>query len=103
MRVAQITVYFSGRKFVFREGEQLNVETWTHTSPAISNSTILPSVLLADNPANSISMERALKQIKELLEKNIYNPHLTDEACATFEDTVQASIEDVETMLAAIK
>lgn len=55
----------------------------------------LPSVLQADK-GNSISMERALKQIRYLLD-------LVDCDIGTgIIDQVQASVDDVETMLAAI-
>lgn len=65
----------------------------------------LPSVLLAPNPANSISMERALKQAKELLEGYFanYGPTLPKEERERLEDQLQASIDDIDTMLAAIK
>jgi len=56
----------------------------------------LPSVLLVPAPNSSISMERALKQIKELLENHIESD---DPSIA---DAVNASIDDVDVMLAAI-
>lgn len=59
------------------------------------NSRKLPSVLQADN-GNSISMERALKQIRALLEQFTYE---TDE---TNIDKFNASLDDIDTMLAAI-
>jgi hypothetical protein len=52
----------------------------------------LPSVLQAPK-GNSISMERALKQILNLLEN--YTDNIDD-------DVIQASIDDVRTMLASI-
>ena len=57
-------------------------------------SNLLPSVLL-DN-RGSISMERALKQIKDLLVQVPLDEHSDIEA------RVQASLDDVETMLLRI-
>lgn len=59
-------------------------------------SEFLPSVLHASNSANSISMERSLKQIRELLLG--FEPSNDSEA-----DQQNASLDDVETMLKAIK
>ena len=50
----------------------------------------LPSVLF--DSRGSISMERALKQIKELLE-------LIPESGIIGEDRISASLEDIDTML----
>lgn len=58
-------------------------------------STKLPSVLSAPNTVNSISMERSLKQIKELLDTIVSQDDSVN-------DRVEASIDDVDTMLAAI-
>lgn len=55
----------------------------------------LPSVL--HHPRGSISMERALKQIKELLEGIP-----TDTVEEGLADRVNASIDDVDTMLERI-
>lgn len=52
----------------------------------------LPSVLYQPN-GNSISMERALKQIRMLLDE------YTDDQ-GIHEDVIMASIDDVDTMLA---
>ena len=57
-------------------------------------SNLLPSVLL-DN-RGSISMERALKQIKDLLVQVPLDEH------SDIEVRVQASLDDVETMLSHI-
>lgn len=54
----------------------------------------LPSVLQVPNN-NSISMERALKQIKELL-------LLVPIRGESLDDMVSASVDDIDTMLAAI-
>jgi hypothetical protein len=62
----------------------------------IEFSTELPRVLSAPNPDNSISMLRALKQIKLLLEQ-------VDVSDDTHADRIAASLDDIETMLAAIK
>lgn len=56
----------------------------------------LPSVLSTLNTANSISMERALKQAKELLD-------LIPESSAEIEDKISATVSDLDTMLAAIE
>jgi hypothetical protein len=56
----------------------------------------LPSVLVA--PRDSISMERALKQIKQLLEELFP----VDEIPAPLEDRLNASLDDVDTMLECI-
>ncbi len=56
--------------------------------------TYLPSVLF--HPRGSISMERALKQIKKLLEQC---PSINE----SMEDEIQVSIDDIESMLDAIK
>lgn len=58
-------------------------------------STKLPSVLQAP-PNNSISMERALKQIQRLLLE------VKTEADDCIRTDVCASLDDVDTMLAAI-
>lgn len=60
----------------------------------------LPSVLQAPNPANSLSMERALKQIQSLLTD--YSHFLDDRGMVISADSVNASIDDLETMLKAI-
>ena len=62
---------------------------------SVSMSTKLPSVL--QHPRGSISMERALKQIKDLLETEI-----DTEGFPETEDRVNASIDDIETMLSCI-
>lgn len=54
----------------------------------------LPLVLL--HPRGSISMERALKQIKDLLEQYVEPP--TDAAV----DRLQASLDDIDTMLESL-
>jgi hypothetical protein len=59
-------------------------------------STSLPAVLVPPAPYTGISMERALKQIKDLLEHHI---ELEDPSIA---DAVQASIDDVDVMLMCI-
>lgn len=56
----------------------------------------LPSVLHANNSADSISMERSLKQIRNLL-MNLSTSDIAEE------DRLMASLDDVETMLKAIK
>ena len=56
----------------------------------------LPSVLVPTNGDSSISMERAIKQVLELME---YLPVRDD----SFEDRVNASTDDLKTMLAAIE
>lgn len=56
----------------------------------------LPSVLVPPKPNSGISMERALKQIKDLLEH--YKTEYEIE-----EDRVNASIDDIEVMLLSIK
>jgi hypothetical protein len=56
----------------------------------------LPSVLT--DKINSISMERALKQIKELIE-NIE----VKEGDDRLHDTINASIDDIELMLSKIE
>jgi hypothetical protein len=56
----------------------------------------LPSVLLSNIEGNSISMERALKQIKDILLDALPDP--IDQGY----DRINASIEDVEMMLQAI-
>ena len=56
----------------------------------------LPSILGAPNTADSLSMERALKQIKFLLEQVPYYD------IPGREDEIQASIDAIETMLNAI-
>lgn len=56
----------------------------------------LPSILQAKNEANSISMERSLKQIQDLL-MNLHTSNLADE------DRLMASLDDIETMLESIK
>lgn len=57
----------------------------------------LPSVLQGTNGNSSISMERALNQIKDLLVEHV--PHGDPE----LEDRVLASCDDVEVMLQAIQ
>ena len=57
-------------------------------------SNILPSVLL--DSRGSISMERALKQIRDLLKQ------FPSDMPSNIEDRIQASLDDVETMLAHI-
>lgn len=57
----------------------------------------IPSVLQAP-PRNSISTERALKQIKLLLEQADFPDN-----CGCTEDMRNASLDDVQTMLDAIK
>ena len=53
----------------------------------------IPAVLTGQGRKSSISMERALKQIKQLLE-NIDDPEL--------EDRVLASLDDIDLMLEQI-
>jgi hypothetical protein len=62
----------------------------------IEFSTELPRVLSAPNPDNSISVLRALKQIRSLLE--MVEPSNEAEI-----DMVNASLDDVETMIEAVK
>ena len=54
----------------------------------------LPSVLQTANPANSLSMERALKQIQDLL--------CMADLPKSQEDRRNASLDDLDTMIAAI-
>ena len=54
----------------------------------------LPSVLTPPAPFSAISMERALKQIKKLLEQCDIDPALEDE--------LATSIDDVDVMLQCI-
>lgn len=56
----------------------------------------LPSVLLSHTFGNSISMERALKQVKDILLEALPDPS------DRHYDKVNASIEDVEMMLTSI-
>ena len=62
---------------------------------ASTMSPCLPSVLQAPNN-NSIAMYRALRQIKWLLERHV--AETTEE-----EDRLNASLDDVEIMLKAVK
>ena len=62
----------------------------------MSKSNSLPSVLIAPNTADSLSMERALKQIL------FYMRQLPISDNPLREDEIQASIDAVETMLNAI-
>jgi hypothetical protein len=56
----------------------------------------LPSILIPAPPNSSISLERALKQIKQLLEEApIEGP--------SHEDRLNASIDDCDVMLSCIK
>lgn len=57
----------------------------------------LPSVLTAKNPNDSLSMERSLRQIQCLLAQIEVDG--TDE---NLQDMVNASLDDIHTMLAAI-
>lgn len=64
----------------------------------MSKSNSLPSVLIAPNPADSLSMERALKQIQFLLfEISTEEPFPEEHA-----DMLAASCDAIETMLNAI-
>lgn len=66
---------------------------WRSRNLAREASPYLPNVLQVFNrPDSSLSMERALKQIRELL---ISHPEDSD--------TVNASLDDIDTMLRAIK
>jgi hypothetical protein len=58
----------------------------------------IPSVLTPKPPDSSISTERALKQIKQLLEEH---QSLTENEHT--EDMLNASIDDVEVMLGCIE
>jgi hypothetical protein len=58
----------------------------------------IPAVLVPPKPYSGISMERALKQIKELLEQS-WSEVMTHEDA----DKLQASIDDVDVMLMCIK
>lgn len=70
----------------------------------IQFSTELPQVLTARNPDNSLSMQRALKQIKELLEVASFDLSWNSQAeVDIWEDKRNASIDDVDTMLDALK
>lgn len=91
----RIELLMNGRRIVAVEGEVLHAETFVHSWPGITKSTMLPSVLLAPIAENSISMVRALKQIKELLEIAEFPKDGIYDA--------DASIDDIDTMLAAIK
>ena len=55
----------------------------------------LPAVLIPPIPLSGISMERALKQIKRLLEE-------IEPRDASHEDAVNASIDDASVMLLCI-
>lgn len=57
----------------------------------------LPSVLLAKNPADSLSMERALKQIQCLLAQVEVL-----EGDDSGEDMLLASLDDIQTMIDSI-
>lgn len=59
--------------------------------------TKLPAVLIPKAPNSAISMERALKQIKRLLEQMN-----TEYFSAADFDEQQASIDDVDVMLSCI-
>ena len=56
----------------------------------------LPSVLQAKNLADSLSMERALKQIRSLLISEVV-PRTPE-----IEDKVNASLDDIQTMIDSI-
>lgn len=56
----------------------------------------LPSVLQAKNPVDSLSMERTLRQIQKLLMEHI------SEDSDDITDMLNASLDDIDTMLAAI-
>lgn len=58
------------------------------------HSDVLPRVLVGRGKESSISMERALKQVKDLLDYLYVYPGGQED------DTIQASIDDVTMMLA---
>lgn len=92
--------YFGGNRFEFVEGQPVSIQSWTHTKPYTAQSTNLPTVLLA-NDKNSLSMERALKQIKTLLED--YASMVQQQNAVISLSAAEASIDYVETMLASIR
>ena len=61
----------------------------------MTTSTKLPSVLQAPIAANSLAMERSLKQILELLEQ-------ADFQFDTYNQMRESSIDDINTMLSLI-
>lgn len=62
----------------------------------------LPSILSPSNDGvNTLSMERSLKQIKELLEDHWH--YFNEDNDALEVDKIQASIDDVDIMLSCIK
>lgn len=92
----QIQVLMNGERIVIVQGERIWIDQHLHSWPSITKSTMLPNVLLAPIEGNSISMVRALKQIRELLE-------IIDTETFEVQDKIYASIGDIDTMLAAIK
>jgi hypothetical protein len=91
----QIEFFMDNRRYTVIQNEASHSEPWKHDRPVISKSTMLPRVLIAEIEGDSISMVRAFKQIKELLEDSV--PTTDAEA-----DKITASLNDIETMLAAI-
>jgi hypothetical protein len=69
----------------------------------IQFSTTLPRVLQAANPANSISVLRALKQIKNMMETTVDYDTATPAAIDCYEGSFSASLGDLDQMIAAIK
>lgn len=65
----------------------------------------LPAVLVPKKPNNAISMERALKNIKEHLEECFYHYSRMEikELRESKQDACQAAIDDVEVMLENLK
>ena len=57
----------------------------------------LPAVLTPAKPLSSISMERSLRQIKELLEG------MPNNVSDSLDDRINASIDDVDVMLSCIE
>lgn len=99
----ELFFYFDGNQYLLIEGEPVTIQTWKHEhSLIIAHSSVLPSVLSVNKPHSSISMVRALKQIKELLTASMAN-YTEDAFTPELEDSFNASLDDIETMLAAIK
>ena len=57
----------------------------------------IPDVLSAANPANSISVERALKQARELI--GLIQPMGDNDFDQSLEDKIQATLDDLDFML----
>jgi len=61
----------------------------------------LPQVL--QHPRGSISMCRALKQMKELIDSIVVDETVTKDDYDSLTDKINASIDDIETMMDALK